>query len=233
VTPLLLDLDGTLVDSAQDLASAVNSILVELGLDPLPQATLMSFVGRGARSLVRRAIEHADPSGGVARDEVVLRRFLGHYKKVMLQHTVPFPGVSAGLERLQAAGVPMAIVSNKPEEPTLLISEALGLSRFFGAILGGDSTDQKKPSARPLEVAAARLGVALADCVMVGDSDVDLAAAEAAGIPGVWVTWGGIHPDRPPKTEHLAHSFETVVEIGLRGIDSLVSPAECDAPNSA
>ncbi len=233
MTPLLLDLDGTLVDSAQDLASAVNSVLVELGLAPLPQTTLMSFVGRGARSLVRRAIEHADPSGQVARDEAVLRRFLGHYEKVMLQHTVPFPGVSAGLELLRAAGVPMAIVSNKPEEPTLLISEALGLSPFFGATLGGDSTDQKKPSARPLEVAAARLGVALADCVMVGDSDVDIAAAEAAGIPGVWVTWGGIHPDRPSRADHVAHSFDAIVEIGLGGIDCLTPASEGGAPGSA
>lgn len=233
MTPLLLDLDGTLVDSAQDLGSAVNSLLIELDLAPLPLPTLMSFVGHGARSLVRRAIEHADPSGQVARDEAVLRRFLGHYKKVMLNHTAPFPGVSSGLERLRAAGVPMAIVSNKPEEPTLIISEALGLSPFFGAILGGDSTDQKKPSARPLEVAAARLGVPLSDCVMIGDSDVDIAAAEAAGIPGVWVTWGGIHPDRPPRTDHVAHSFETIVEIGLRGIDCLASSSGDRAPSSA
>jgi phosphoglycolate phosphatase-like HAD superfamily hydrolase len=68
---------------------------------------------------------------------------------------------------------------------------------------------------------------------MVGDSDVDIAAAEAAGIPGVWVTWGGIHPDRPPKAEHVAHSFDAIVEIGLGGIDCLTSSFEDRAPDSA
>lgn len=218
--PLLLDLDGTLVDSAQDLASAVNALLEELGLQPLPQPTLMSFVGRGARSLVRRAIEESDPSGAAATDDSVLRRFLGHYQKVMLEHTVPFPGVVAGLEQLSKAGVPLAIVSNKPERPTLLIAEALGLSRFFGAILGGDSTAEKKPSALPLRVAAERLGVPLADCVMVGDSDVDIEAARAANIPGVWVTWGGIHPDRPVRAEQVASSFDVIVDIGLGRLPS-------------
>jgi phosphoglycolate phosphatase len=224
VRPLLLDLDGTLVDSAQDLASAVNALLEELGLQSLPQPTLMSFVGRGARSLVRRAIEEADPSGAAARDESVLRRFLGHYKKVMLEHTVPFPGVVTGLEQLSRAGVPMAIVSNKPEEPTLVIAEALGLSPFFGAILGGDSTNEKKPSALPLRLAAERLKVPLADCVMVGDSDVDIEAARAAKIPGVWVTWGGIHPDRPARAEWVASSFDVIVDIGLGRRPSSTEP---------
>jgi phosphoglycolate phosphatase len=218
VTPLLLDFDGTLVDSRQDLAQGVNRLLAELGLEPLPLAVVVSFVGRGARSLIRRSIEQADPLGRVPRDETVLRRFLDHYQEVMLDNTVPFPGVAAGLDKLREAGVPMAIISNKPEAPTRTIAQALNLTDYFGAILGGDSTPKKKPSALPLRIAAERLGVPLAGCVMVGDSDVDIEAAAAAGIPGVWCSWGGIHPDRPARADHSATSFADIVGIGLSGL---------------
>ena len=217
MTPLLLDLDGTLVDSKRDLARGVNLLLAEHNLPPLPVEIVVGFVGRGARSLIRRSLDHADPGGTVGRDENILRRFLGHYEQVMLETTIPFPGVMEGLTRLHDAGVPLAIVSNKPEGPTRSISDALGLTRYFGAILGGDSTPQKKPSAMPLERAALELAVPLASCVMVGDSDVDIQAAHAAGVPGIWCSWGGIHLDQPKAVDTIATSFIEVVEVGLNG----------------
>ena len=215
MSPLLLDLDGTLIDSRRDLATGVNLLLGELGLPTLPVETVLSFVGRGARSLIQRSIDHVDPSGKAPRDESTLRRFLGHYQSVLLDTTRPYPGVVEGLDRLQAAGVPLAVVSNKPEAPTLQIVEALGLSRYFRVVLGGDSTPTRKPDPGPLRVAAERLGVPLQSCVMVGDSDVDIAAAEAAGIPGVWCSWGGIHPDQPTSSPRVAHRFGDVVTVGL------------------
>ena len=215
MTPLLLDFDGTLVDSRRDLARGVNLLLNELELPALPLEVVVSFVGRGARSLIRRSIDFADPEGRIPRDEATLRRFLPHYRNVMFESTVPFPGVTEGLSQLRAAGVPMAIVSNKPEAPTLAISNFLELSSFFDVTLGGDSTAEKKPSSLPLQVAADQLGVALASGVMVGDSDVDMEAAAAAGIPGVWCPWGGIHPDRPAGADFIAESFRDIVRIGI------------------
>lgn len=217
MTALLLDFDGTLVDTRRDLAQGVNLLLTELGLPTLPVETVVTFIGRGARSLIRRSMEHVDPEERVARDEQTLRRFLGHYETVMLDTSRPFPGVVEGLMELQGAGVPMAIVSNKPEAPTRAITSSLGLDRFFEVILGGDSTPHKKPHPLPLERAAHALGQPLAECIMVGDSDIDLAAARAAGIPGIWCTWGGIHPDRPSEADRVADNFDEVVRAVLQG----------------
>ncbi len=213
--PLLLDLDGTLVDSRRDLAAATNLLLVELGLAPVPLETACSFVGRGARTLVRRALDHADPHGTVPRDDPGLRRFLAHYERVLLDTTVPFPGVVGGLARLHTAGIPMAVVTNKPLGPAQKVLDGLDLSRWFDVVLGGDSLPTRKPEPGMLVEAARRLGVPLGDCLMVGDSDVDVEAARAAGVPGVWCAWGGIHPEVPPDADLTVRRFEDVVALAF------------------
>lgn len=211
----LFDLDGTLVDTRRDLAAGVNLLLRDLGLPPLPIETVMRFVGGGARLLIRRTLDHVDPEGLVARDDPVLPRFLEHYWRVILDTTVPFPGVVEGLERLRAAGVPMAVVSNKPEEPTLHIVRALGLERFFGLVLGGDSLPTKKPDPAGVLLAAERLGVPALRCLMVGDSEPDVGAGHNAGMQVAWCSWGGIHPDRPEGPDHTVDRFEQVVDLIL------------------
>ncbi len=209
----LFDLDGTLVDTRRDLAAGVNLLLADLGFDPLPVETVMRFVGRGARLLIRRTLDHVDPEERVRRDDPTLRRFLEHYWRVILDTTAPFPGVIDGLERLREAGLPMAVVSNKPEEPTLHIVRALGLEGFFGAVLGGDSLPTKKPEPEMLQVAAIRIGADLAGCLMVGDSDVDIDAAHNAGVAAAWCSWGGIHPERPADPDFVVDRFEQVVDL--------------------
>ena len=211
----LFDLDGTLVDSRRDLAAGVNLLLADLGLSPLPIETVMSFVGGGARVLIRRTLNHSDPEGRISRDDPTLRRFLEHYWRVILDTSVPFPGVLQGLERLRSAGVKMAVVSNKPEEPTLHIVRELGLDRFLPIVLGGDSLPTKKPDPAMLLHSAAELGVPAARCLMVGDSDVDVEAAHNAGMPAAWCSWGGIHPERPEGPDFDVHRFEQVVELLL------------------
>lgn len=204
---LLLDLDGTLIDSRRDLARAVNLLLDELALPPLPLDVVCSYVGNGARSLVRRCLDHVDPEQRVSRDVVEMRRFLDLYEGVLLETTCVFPGVLDGLHRLAGRGVALAIVTNKPEAPSRVICAALGLTPLVPVLLGGDSLPTRKPDPAMLQVAAERLDVPLASCLMVGDSDVDIAAARAAGVPGVWCTWGGIHPDRPDGVAHVATRF--------------------------
>lgn len=189
----------------------MNLLLAELGLSPLPVETICRFVGRGARALVGRTLDHVDPGGAIARDDVRLRRFLDLYRSVLLDTTRPFPGVVAGLAELAAAGVPLAVVTNKPEGPARAVCDGLDLSRWFGALIGGDTAPERKPSAQPLGLAAARLGVDLRCCVMIGDSDVDLQAAANAGIPGVWCSWGGMHPDVPRGFDHRVDDFPQLV----------------------
>jgi phosphoglycolate phosphatase len=215
VQALLLDLDGTLIDSRQDLAAATNRLLAEVGLAPLPLETVCSYVGRGARALVRRALEAADPDGRVPRSPTVLRRFLGHYEQVLLDSTVAFPGVREGLVRLRSAGVGLAVVTNKPIAPTRRILDGLDLAEMFTVILGGDSLATKKPDPALLIAAASALSVRLDGCLMVGDSDVDMEAAANAGVQGVWCSWGGIHPDRPASFDRVAHSFDEIVSLAL------------------
>lgn len=212
---LLLDLDGTLIDSRRDLAAATNLLLVEQGLGPLPLEQVCLYVGRGARALVRRALDAADPDGRVPRTDDVLRRFLGHYERVLLDSTVPFPRVREGLDALRAAGVGLALVTNKPIAPTGRILDGLGLTDRFAVVLGGDSLPTKKPDPAPLRAAAAALGVPLSRCVMVGDSDVDMEAASNAGVRGVWCSWGGFHPDRPGRYDVRADSFDDVVALAV------------------
>ena len=215
LTAGLFDLDGTLVDTRRDLAAGVNLLLADLDLPALPIETVMSFVGAGARRLIRRTLDHVDPGGRVRRDDPMLRRFLEHYWQVILDTSVPFPGVVEGLEALQEAGVPMAVVSNKPHAPTVHIVRALELERFFPVVLGGDSQPVKKPDPSGLFLAAKRLGVEPIGCLMVGDSDVDMDAARNASMPAAWCSWGGIHPERPAGPDFVVDRFEQVVELIL------------------
>lgn len=213
--PLLLDFDGTLVDTRLDMAEGVNRLLASLDLPPLPVDQVMSYVGRGARSLIRRSLDAVDPQGRKGRGDNVLRSFLGHYKEVLLDNSAPYPGVLQGLQLLQEHGVPMAVVSNKPEEPLRTIMTGLKLHRFLPVVVGGDSAGVPKPDPAPLVHAATQLRVPLSTCIMVGDSDVDIQAACNAGIEGVWCCWGGVHPDRPDGPHKVASTFDEIVQLAL------------------
>ena len=206
---LLCDLDGTLVDSRTDLATAVNLLFEELGLAPLPIERVIQHVGRGARVLVRRCLEEV--AADIPGDDERLRRFLHHYERVILDTTRPFVGVREGLEQLRREGFGLAVVTNKPEGPARELLSGLDMTDLFTVVLGGDSLPTRKPEPEMLLVAAQRLGVAPGDCVMLGDSDVDIAAAVAAGMRGMWCSWGGFHPDQPAQADVVVHRFAEVV----------------------
>lgn len=210
---VLFDLDGTLIDSGADLARAANLLLAELGLSPLPPAQVRSFIGRGARALVARTLEAADPEQRIARDDPRLRRFLPLYESVLLETTTVFAGVADGLARLLDAGLLLAIVTNKPIAPTRVLVRALGLEASFGVVLGGDSLPTRKPDPAMLHHAAGALGLGTESCALVGDSDVDIEAAAAAGCRAWWCAWGGIHPDRPVGGRPVATFPQLVDEL--------------------
>ncbi|WP_286336632.1 phosphoglycolate phosphatase [Hydrogenimonas cancrithermarum] len=190
---IIFDLDGTLIDSAPDLADAVNRTLETLGHAPFDETTIRGWVGNGARTLVKRAL-----SGSTAIDEKLddalfeeaLEIFLGRYAQNLCRRTRLYPGVRETLERLHTRGHRLAIATNKPHVFVSPILETLALETFFDAILGGDSLPKKKPDPMPLLHLCGLLDVPPAHTLMVGDSKNDILAAKAAGIEVVGVTYG-------------------------------------------
>lgn len=174
---IVFDLDGTLIDSAPDLARAANAVLAEEGCAPLDLAEVVSFIGNG----VPRLVELVAGARGLAGGPDMVARFMAHYNAAPVGLTRPYPGVVPALEALLAAGHMMGICTNKPEAPAREILGALGLERFFDAVLGGDSLDARKPDPRPLTHVVAQLGGTRA--LYVGDSEVDAETADRAGVP--------------------------------------------------
>lgn len=184
---VLFDLDGTLVDSALDIAEAVDRMRVELGLQPVGEARVRGWIGDGVRVLLQRALADA----GQASDlDALMPRFMVHYEACLLLHARVYPGVRETLDALAARGVAMALCTNKPARFVPPLLDAMGLAHHFEAMVGGDSLPERKPSPLPLLHLAAHFGQAPADCLMVGDSGADAEAAHAAGMPLVLVRYG-------------------------------------------
>ncbi len=191
VRAVLLDLDGTLLDTAPDLAAAAADMLAELGLEPVQAATVRRFIGKGIPNLVRRTLES---SLGCAVDErrigAGLESFFFHYEKRNGRLSSPYAGVREGLTALHAAGLAMGCVTNKTTRFTLPLLNMTGLAGFFSAVVSGDTVPRKKPAPDPLLEACRRLGVGPAESIMVGDSANDSLAARAAGCPILLVPYG-------------------------------------------
>ena len=188
---VVFDLDGTLVDSRPDIATAVNRIRVELALPPLDLASVGLMMGEGSRTLVRRALADAPgaPADEAAEFERLHGRFLEHYAAVCTVATRPYDGVDRLLSDC-ARRWPLALLTNKPLAMTRALVEHLGWAARFRAIVGGDSLPYRKPDGRTLLTVAAGLGVAPAAVVLVGDTRTDAETANAAGAAFVWVEWG-------------------------------------------
>jgi len=186
VRGLVLDLDGTLVDSFGDLREAVNHVRGLRGLPPLDREAVMARVGHGARHLVRETTEPADEE----QTEGNLRGFLEYYQAHLLVHTRPYPGVPEALKRLREAGIGLAVLTNKPISSTRRILEGLGLAPLFEAVRGGDSGPAMKPDPEALRALLAETGWKADEVLLVGDSDVDLETGSRAGVPAVRVHTG-------------------------------------------
>jgi phosphoglycolate phosphatase len=180
---LLFDLDGTLVDSAPEIMRALNAALQQHGIAPFSLKSTKQMVGRGAPELVKRALaKRAIINPGLA--DSILHDLLATYA-VSFAHTRLYPNVRKTLQRLRH---PAAIVTNKPTAPTLALLDHFGIARFFQAVVCGDTLPMKKPDPAPLWYAAGLIGAARP--VMLGDSEVDSAAAAAAGMPFIHCAWG-------------------------------------------
>ena len=180
------DLDGTLVDSADDLIASVHHVLASLGRPRLPASTVRGFVGNGARALVQQAMTAV----GETRVDLALDRFLAHYGAHLLDRTRPYPGIPSLLDALAAAAVPLAVLSNKPVALCRSILAGLGWTARFAVVLGGDSLPTRKPDPAGLSALRRRGGGSPGRLLLVGDSLVDLETARAGGASFCGVGWG-------------------------------------------
>jgi phosphoglycolate phosphatase len=206
---IVFDLDGTLIDSARDLAETASTLVQELGGAPLSEAEVVGMVGEGAAVLVARALAHAglDPKTPGALD-----RFLQIYDTRLLDHTVAYEGIHEVLALLLQAG-PLAVLTNKPLAPSEAILGRLGLRGFFSAIIGGDSPHGCKPNPAGLR---ALMAADQAPSVMVGDSPVDARAAAAANCPFVVAAYGfgvGRFDGQLPAGARVAHHPRELVSL--------------------
>ncbi len=183
---LLFDLDGTLADTAPDLAAAVNKMRSDRGLEPTPYATLRPLASAGARGLIGAAFGIGP--GDEAYD-AMRREFLDNYAAAIAEQTQLFDGISRLLDDISARGLAWGIVTNKPALYTDVLVPRIGLAHA-ACVISGDTTPHAKPHPEPLFEAARRLQLAPADCWYVGDDLRDIDAGKAAGMPTIAAGWG-------------------------------------------
>ncbi|AFE08962.1 phosphoglycolate phosphatase [Corallococcus coralloides DSM 2259] len=202
---VLFDLDGTLVDSLGDIATAMNHALQQHGLPPHPEAAYLRFVGEGVAKLAERATGGAAPS----LQGQVLATYHAYYDTHLFDRTCAYPGVEAALAELAADGVRLGVLSNKSDDFVKRLAARLLPGVTFSAVYGERPGIPRKPDPTAALALAAELGVAPDACGFVGDTSVDMDTAKAAGMYGVGVTWG----------------FRTAEELRAHGARAVVSSA--------
>jgi len=193
VSAIVIDLDGTLLHTAPELAESANRTLRDMGRPPVSQELLMSYIGNGISWLVKRALTgdmHAEPDALLYQQAMPV--FEKHYSELLLQ-SKPFPGVVAGLEAMRAAGFRLGCITNKVARYTEPLLQGIGLAQYFEIVLSGDSLPEKKPHPMPLLHCAKFFNVPIQQLLLIGDSLNDAVAARAAGCPVFCVPYGYNH----------------------------------------
>ncbi len=187
---VLIDLDGTLLDTVGDISAAANKMRASLGFAPLEPALIRTFVGKGFANLVSKSLKDAVGDVGPTALKVAVANFERQYEKCFGDTSAPYPGVVDGLNALKEKGFRLGCVTNKAEKFTLPLLAQTGLADYFEIILSGDSLAEKKPHPLPLRHAAEFFGCATAEMLLIGDSLNDAEAARAAGSPVFIVPYG-------------------------------------------
>lgn len=190
----IIDLDGTMLDTAGDFHVAVNRMRDELGLTPLSQETIVNFVGKGTENLIRRvlAVDYAEDEAATHFPQA-LQAYTEHYLAINGDYASLYPGVLEGLQAMREKGLRLACVTNKPVSFTLPLLAKKGLRDFFEVVYGGDSFPKKKPDPMPLLQVCRDFGLEPAQVVAIGDSSNDAQAARAAGCHVLNVPYGYNH----------------------------------------
>jgi len=209
VRALIFDLDGTLIDSKRDLIHSVNAMLGELGRAELAEETISGYIGHGAPQLVARAL--GEPSSEEERQRAV-QFFLGYYEVHKMDTTCPYPGVEETLEKL--AGLPMAVLTNKPARISVRLLSGMGLAKYFRAIYGGNSFETKKPDPLGANAILRELGAEAREALLVGDSEVDVQTARNAGMLAASVNYGfGLHNRAAYPADIYLDSFADLIPL--------------------
>ncbi|MEO5693962.1 MAG: phosphoglycolate phosphatase [Usitatibacter sp.] len=213
IRAVIFDLDGTLVESASEISIALERTFRDFGLAPPGQKQVEAMIGKGVRVLVERALARAG-ADGVDLDAVV-EKFEAHYAQTVGTAAALYPGVMDGLNRLRAAGVPMAVVTNKPRFFTLQLLDRVGVSGLFAAVVAGDDGLTRKPAGDMLVAACRQMGHEPGDTLMIGDSDNDITAARNAGCP-VWCVPYGYNEGKRPEAlacDRLVATIDTAARL--------------------
>ena len=220
----LLDLDGTLLDTAPALARSLNTLRTEQQRPPLPFATIRPLVSHGARAMLRMAFPDIDAD----RFEPLLARFLELYHSQLAVDTQLFPGFDEVLSRLDAQHIPWGVVTNKPRWLAEPLLQQLGLYQRAGCVLSGDSLPVQKPDPLPLLTAARQINVLPANCLYLGDALRDAEAARAAGMVGLGARYGYIgasdNIENWPFTAWIDEPLELLAWVGLAHAPPQLAP---------
>ncbi|MGH6736601.1 MAG: HAD-IA family hydrolase [Methyloceanibacter sp.] len=210
---IVFDLDGTLVDTAPDLTNALNAVLVRRSHDPVVPGAVRAAVGRGARVMIETALAMTGTEDDV---DQMLAEFLVHYEANIAAESRPFPGAVAALDRLAAMGATLVVCTNKRERLTRLLLQALELEDYFAAIAGRDTFKVSKPDPGHVTGVIALAGGDPSRAVMVGDSDVDIYAAQAARVPSILVSFGyAAPPPGGPAADAVIDHFDALDETAI------------------
>lgn len=187
---LIFDLDGTLLDTIQDITNSVNYAVEPFGIKPFPVETIKSMVGSGISRLIESLLsQHTKDSNALfISKEKAVSRFIKHYSEHLLDNTMPYPEVKETLSKLD--NFKKAVISNKRESLSKNALEGSGLLKFFDAVLGSDSIPERKPSPVPVFELLRRFNVSNNEAVVIGDSNFDIEAGRAAGVKTIAVTYG-------------------------------------------
>jgi N-acetyl-D-muramate 6-phosphate phosphatase len=214
---VLLDLDGTVIDSAPDLLRAINAVRTEEHCPPLSLAEVRPHVSHGTTAVVRTGFPHADAT----QFDLLRARFTAHYRAALVIETCLFPGFEQVLAALEAHGIPWGIITNKAAALTEPLLREMGLFERAACVLSGDSLPARKPDPLPLLTAAQRIGRAPECCLYAGDALRDAQAARAAGMVGLGARYGYIGPHEDvadwPVTAWIDAPLELLDWVGLTG----------------
>jgi phosphoglycolate phosphatase len=216
---VIWDLDGTLIDSAPDLATALNVLLRENNRAALDTDTVRTMIGDGVAKLVERGFQATGQAISAENLPGLIDRFMRIYEIRATDKTRLYPGAQEALQRFQDAGIRQAICTNKPEAVTRQILDGLLIAGFFDAVVGGDTTSRKKPDPLPLQDCLQALGVSPVDSLVIGDSAVDVATARAVNIQVGIVTHGyAREPVRALGADFLIEDLSTLFADVVTGV---------------
>lgn len=218
-TGLVFDLDGTLVNTAADIARAVNALLAGYGIPPQSTAYVEQFIGEGARELIAGVYRGLGIEVSAERLDADTTTYIGHYRKAPVVDSAPYHDALPALAALRKAGVQLGVCTNKTQAMAEAVLEQLGLARYMDVIVGGDALPVRKPDPRHLLATLERMGLEASRTLYVGDTPIDVQCARAAGVECVLVEWAAPvdGPNPPGRISRFSELLDLVAPAAATG----------------